>query len=81
MKNDHLTYSVASAFWVQPAFCPTGSPETLVAQRHRVASTVESLKLKYYFEHFFTLLKLSLNVTEYLKPAKTLLELFSRFSV
>jgi hypothetical protein len=44
VKNYNLTYSVASAFWVQPAFCPTGSPETLVAQRHRVASTVESFK-------------------------------------
>jgi hypothetical protein len=62
---------VASAFWVQPAFCPTGSPETLVAQRHRVASTVESLKIEILFSTFITLLKLSFNVTEYLEQAKT----------
>ncbi len=38
-KKIFVTYSTALVVWVHPAFCPTGSPETLVAQRHREAST------------------------------------------
>ena len=35
-----ITYSTAASFfWIHPAFCPTGSPEMLVAHRHLVDST------------------------------------------